>query len=172
MMHRRSLIAALPLIAAFPALAAPAGRAPKIGIKTVDQLPRPLPSPYDSRADARAQVEAALERGRVSGKPMLIDFGANWCPDCRILAGVLELPEMRGWVGQKFELVQVDVGRFDRNLDIAQRFAGKPLGAIPAVFIVDAKTGKLRNASSTLALGDARIMKPQEIANWLAKWAS
>ena len=171
MIHRRTLIAALPLAALLPAFSAPGGRAPKIGIRTIDELPRPLPSPSNARADAKGQVEAALQRGRASGKPVLIDFGANWCPDCRVLAGLLELPEMRGWVAQKFELVQVDVGRFDRNLDIADRFAGKPLGAIPAVFVVDAKTGKLRNAGSTLALGDARIMKPQEIANWLAKWA-
>ena len=172
MMHRRSLIAAFPLVAVLPAFAAPSGRAPKLSLRTVDDLPRPLPAPYNARADAKGQVEAALQRARMSGKPVLIDFGANWCADCRILAGVLELPEMRGWVAQKFELVQVDVGRFDRNLDIANRFAGKPLGAIPAVFVIDAKSGKLRNASSTLALGDARIMKPQEIANWLAKWTS
>ena len=169
-MHRRSLIAALPLVAFLPAFAAPGGRAPKIGIRTVDELPRPLPSPYDAKVDAKAQVEAALTRAKASGKPVLIDFGANWCPDCRVLAGVLELPEMRGWVAQKFELVQVDVGRFDRNIDIATRFTGEKLGAIPAVFIVDARSGKLRNAGATLALGDARIMKPQEIANWLAKW--
>ena len=166
------MIAALPLAALLPAFSTPGARPPKIGIRTIDDLPRPLPSPYDARADATGQIDAALRRARASGKPVLINFGANWCPDCRVLAGVLELTEMRGWVARKFELVQVDVGEFDRNLDIADRFTGKPLGAIPAVFVIDAKSGKLRNASSTLALGDPRIMKPQEIANWLAKWAS
>lgn len=172
MIRRRSLLAALPLAALLPAFTATGGRAPRIGIKSIEQLPRPLPSPYDARADAKAQVEAALQRARASGKPVLIDFGANWCPDCRVLAGVLELPEMRGWVAQKFELVQVDVGRFDRNLDIATRFSGGKLGAIPAVFVIDAKKGKLRNAGSTLALGDARIMSPQAIADWLGKWTA
>jgi thiol-disulfide isomerase/thioredoxin len=169
----RRLLLALPLLAlTLPGFSAAGDRAPKVSIRTVEQLPRPLPSPYDASADAKAQVEAALQRARRSGKPMLIDFGANWCPDCRVLAGVLELPEMRRWISAHFELVQVDVGRFDRNIDIAQRFTGNKLGAIPAVFIVDGKTGKLRNADSTLALGDARIMKPQEIANWLAKWTN
>ncbi|MCW3845876.1 thioredoxin family protein [Sphingomonas sp. LB-2] len=171
MIHRRSLLA-LPLIAFLPAFRAPGSPAPRVSIGTVAQLPRPLPAPYDATADATSQVDAALKRARRSHKPLLIDFGANWCADCRVLAGVLELPEMRGWVAHKFELVQVDVGRFDRNLDIAKRFTGQALGAIPAVFIVDAKSSKLRNAESILALGDARVMRPQAIADWLAQWTS
>ena len=172
MIHRRLLLA-LPLVALLPARAFAAGApAPRIRIRSVNQLPRPLPSPYDASVNARAQIDAALKRAKKSRKPLLIDFGANWCADCRVLAGVLELPEMRGWVAQHFELVQVDVGEFDRNLDIAQRFYGKPLGAIPAVFVVDARTSKLRNADSVLALGDARIMSPQAIADWLATWTT
>ncbi len=170
MIARRSLLA-LPLVAFLPAFRAFGAPAPRISIRSVNQLPRPLPAPYDASVNATAQVNAALKRARKSRKPLLIDFGANWCADCRVLAGVLELPEMRGWIAQHFELVQVDVGEFDRNLDIATRFSGgKQLGAIPAVFVIDAKTGKLRNADSTLALGDARIMRPQAIADWLATW--
>ena len=170
---RRRLLLALPLLAlALPAFAPGGVPAPRISISSVEQLRRPLPSPYDATADAHAQVDAALARAKVSRKPVLIDFGANWCPDCRVLAGVLELPEMETWVAAHFELVQVDVGRFDRNIDIATRFNnGTKLGAIPAVFIIDPRSGKLRNANSILALGDARIMKPQAIADWLAQWA-
>ena len=171
MIHRRSLLA-LPLLAFLPAFRALGGTAPKLSIRSVAQLPRPLPSPYDASVDATAQVNAALKRAKKSGKPVLIDFGANWCADCRVLAGVLELPEMRGWIARKFELVQVDVGEFDRNLDIAKRFSGEQLGAIPAVFVIDAKRTKLLNAGATLALGDARVMKPQEIADWLATWTT
>jgi thiol-disulfide isomerase/thioredoxin len=176
-MIRRRLLLALPLLALLPAfgpLGAPGGApAPKISIRSVSQLPRPLPSPYDPGANATAQVDAALKRARKSGKPLLIAFGANWCADCRVLAGVLDLPEMRNWLAQHVELVAVSVGEFDRNLDIAARFSGgKRLPAIPAVFIVDARTGKLRNAESILALGDARVMRPQAIADWLATWAA
>jgi thiol-disulfide isomerase/thioredoxin len=171
MIHRRSLLA-LPLIAFLPAFRSFGGTAPRVSIRSVSQLKRPLPAPYDASVDAKAQVNAALKRAKKAGKPLLIDFGANWCADCRVLAGVLELPEMRGWIAQKFELVQVDVGEFDRNLDIATRFSGEKLGAIPAVFVIDAKRNKLLNAGATLALGDARVMKPQEIADWLANWTT
>jgi len=143
------------------------GHAPHIRIESIEELPQPLPAPYDLRADAHAQIA----RARASGKPLLIDFGANWCADCRVLAGVLELPELKPYLARNFELVQVDVGRFDRNLDIPRRFSRTPMQAIPAVFVIDGKTGKLRNRGEELALGDARVMKPQAIADWLAKWA-
>jgi hypothetical protein len=77
------------------------------------------------------------------------------------------VPRLPG--ARNFELVQVDIGNFDRNLDLAARF-GKKLEAVPAVFVIDARTGKLRNRSNVLALGDASVMKPQQVANWLAKW--
>lgn len=171
-MIRRRQMLALPLLALLPAFRMAGAPAPRISIRSVSQLPRPLPSPYDGSVNAHKQVAEALKKGRKRGKPVLIDFGANWCADCRVLAGVLELPEMKSWIAREFELVQVDVGEFDRNLDIPRRFAGKDLGAIPAIFVIDPKTSKLRNPDSTLALSDARVMRPQALADWLATWTT
>lgn len=161
-------VAAAVLLASTAAV--PAGeRAPRVAVRSIDRLPLPLPAPYDRRADAKALVAAAEARARASGKPLLIDFGANWCLDCRVLAGILELPEIKPYVARNFELVQVDIGRFDRNLDIAQRY-GKRVSAVPMIFVVDARTAKLRNPDTLLALGDASLMKPQQVADWLARW--
>lgn len=143
---------------------------PTVTLRSVRQLPRPLPTPYDAARDARADVAAARKRARRTHKLLLIDFGANWCADCRVLAGVLDLPELRGWATRHFEIVQVDVGEFDANLDIAPRYGLARLRAIPAVLVVDPKSGKLLNKGEELALGDARIMRPQAIADWLGKW--
>lgn len=167
-MIRRRAVVALPLLALLPAAARDG--APRLRIGSIQQLPWPLPAPYDANADAHARVDAALARSRAKGKPLLIDFGANWCADCRVLAGVLDLPEMKPWLARNFELVQVDVGRFDRNLDIPRRFSGTGMEAIPAVFVIDGRTGTLRNRGEELALGDARVMRPQAIADWLARW--
>lgn len=144
--------------------------APRLKARTLAQLPRPLLAPYDSSRDAGKDVDAALARAKQSGKPLLIDFGANWCVDCRVLAGVLELPEMRSWVAQHFELVQVDIGEFDRNLDLPRRFGATSLEAVPAILIVDPRSRRLRNPDDILGLGDARLLPPQQMANWLARW--
>lgn len=154
--------------------ATPAGheRAPRMPIESIRQLRFPLPAPYDANADANAAVDAAMARARARGKPLLIDLGANWCADCRVLAGVLEVAELKAFVARNFELVQVDIGKFDHNLDIPARFGVNRLEAVPAILLIDSRTGKLRNRSDMIALGDARIMTPQQIADRLAGWAS
>lgn len=162
-------VALLALLA--PAIAAAQVKAPRVSARSVAWLPYPLPAPYDPRRDARHDVDAAIARAKQSGKPVLIDFGANWCINCRVLAGALALPEMRTWVADKFELVQVDIGRFDRNLDVVRRFGVRGLDGVPAIFVVDARTGKLRNKRETSIASDSVRLQPQEAADWLARWA-
>ena len=53
---------------------------------------------------------------------MLIDLGGNWCPDCVVLANLMLLPELKPFLAVHFEIVSVDVGRFDKNLQIPARF--------------------------------------------------
>ena len=157
------------------ALAAPvaAATAPHIRIASFEQLAKPLPLPYDEQANARAVVAAAKARARARHKLLLIDLGGNWCADCRILASVMELPEYRGFLARHFEVVTVDVGRFDQNLDIQQHYGitGR-LEGVPAVLVVDPKTDRLINKGRVTALADARSMTPQALADWLAQWAA
>ncbi len=170
MIRTAGLLLALAALALPGTAFAQAAAAPRLKARTLAQLPLPLPAPYDASRDARKDVDAALARAKKSGKLLLIDFGANWCVDCRVLAGVLELPEMRRWVAQHFELVQVDIGMFDRNLALPRRFGASDLGAVPAILVVDPRTRRLRNPDDILGLGDARLLQPQQMADWLARW--
>ena len=49
-------------------------------------------------------------------------MGGNWCGDCIVLANLMQLPEMKPFLAAHFEIVKVDVGRFDKNLQIPARF--------------------------------------------------
>lgn len=161
----------LALSAATMTAAAPVA-APRVGIATFDALPQPLPLPYHV-GNARAEVAAARTRALKAHKRLLIDFGGNWCLDCRLLAAVMDLPRMRGFVGRHFEVVTVDVGHFDRNLDIPASYGIKTrLAGVPAVLIVDPRTNRLVNAGRETALADARSLTPQALADWLAGWAA
>lgn len=155
------------------AVAAPAAvPAPSLPQQTFDQLPKPLPLPYSQIIDARKAVDAARARARAGHKLLLIDLGGNWCLDCRILAGVMELPQLEPWLKKHYEMVSVDVGRFDKNLDIPARYGLKErLAGVPSVLIVDPKTDTLLNPGKTPALSDARSLNPQALADWLAQWA-
>lgn len=164
----KTLVAAFAaLILATPALAVPA---PKVSIASFAEL-NPPETPYDVAANADAAVAAAFARARSNHKRVLLDLGGNWCGDCRILAGLMDLPEMRHFLAAHFEIVSVDVGRFDTNLQIPARFGfTQRLLGVPTVLIAT-PDGRLVNGTDVFALADARHMAPQAVADWLAKWA-
>jgi len=161
--------AAMLMAGAVPA--AGAALAPHLAIATLTDLPVVERTPYDANADAAKAVEAAFARARKNGKRVLIDLGGNWCPDCVVLANVMLLPQMKPFLAAHFEIVAVDIGRFDKNLAIPARFGIKErLEGVPAVIIADAD-GKFVNRGHISALADARHMSAQAIADWLAGWA-
>jgi thiol-disulfide isomerase/thioredoxin len=151
---------------ATPVSAAPA---PRLHARSLEAL-APLPLPYNQSADADADLLAARQRAKTQNKLLLIDLGGNWCADCRVLAGVMDQPEMRPFLRVHYEVVSVDVGAFDRNMNIPAHYGYKSLAGVPAVLIVDPKTDAVINRKNIIALEDARSMTPQEIANWLARW--
>jgi len=163
-------LAALSLIIAGAAPAAVP--APHVRAQSFEQLAQPLPLPYDEAANATAAVKAARARARSAHKLLLIDLGGNWCPDCRVLAGVIALPEINGFVRRHYELVTVDVGRFDRNLAIPAHYGiTRRLEGVPSLLVIDPRNDRLLNAGSIAALANARSMTPQGLADYLAKWA-
>jgi protein disulfide-isomerase len=88
--------------------------------------------PYDEHANAAAGVREALAEAHASHKDVLLVFGANWCPDCRALDAALHARQAAA-LGEKFVLVKVDVGNFDRNLDLARHYEVPLQKGIPAV---------------------------------------
>lgn len=164
-------LAAVALVATL--IAAPASafaaKAPTVALKSLADLPTPLPYPYDEKADADADVAAALKRAKKAHKLTLIDFGGNWCPDCRIFAGLIEQPDLKKWVDKHYEVVTVNVGRYDKNMQIPARYGVDKLKGVPSFLVVDGN-GKLVNDGAFFALTDARHMTPQSIADWLAQW--
>jgi len=145
--------------------------APKVSIASFAQLATPLPYPYDEHANANATVAAAKARARSRHKLLLIDLGGNWCGDGRVLAATMALGEVKAFVGAHYEVALVDVGRFDKNLQVPARYGiRKRLEGVPSLLIVDPRTDRLIDKGHVAALADARHMTPQALADWLAQW--
>ena len=161
-------LAALSIL--MPVTAGLAVPAPRVSVASLDGLRQPLPLPYDEKVDADRQVAAAKARARAEKKKLLIDLGGNWCPDCRVLAGVLELPEIKAFVRRHYVLVTVDVGRMDKNLQIPRHYGVEKVRGVPALLVVDPRNDTLLNDGHLFALADARHMTPQALADWLAQW--
>jgi thiol-disulfide isomerase/thioredoxin len=160
-----------PVIALLLPASAFALPAPKISVTELADLPVVERYPYDEKADADADVAAAFARARKSHRRVLIDLGGNWCGDCIVLTNVMLLPEMKPFMAKHFEIVTVDVGRMNRNLQIPSRFGVDLSGGVPAVLVVDPDGKALVDTGHISALEDARHMSVQGIADWIAQWA-
>jgi len=85
--------------------------------------PQAKPPIYDETADAARAVEAAIARAQLENRRVLIQWGANWCPWCHKLHETCAADEnLRKELLYEYEVVLVDVGRFDKNFDLAAKF--------------------------------------------------
>lgn len=125
---------------------------------------------YDESADARLQIRQALTEASTAHVPVLVVFGANWCADCKILDMAMKSGTSASLVGRDFKVVKVDVGRFDRNVDVAEAY-GVPLKkGIPAIVVLSPKNDVLY-ATRSGELADAREMGERGIHDFLERLA-
>jgi thiol:disulfide interchange protein len=80
-----------------------------------------------------------LERARMnangSGKSLMVQFGADWCSDCVELTEQLQEKTIRNYLNANFVVLKVDVGEFNRNIDLAKSLGIDVTVGIPtAVF--------------------------------------
>lgn len=112
---------------------------------------------YNEQADARAELNLALARAQTQHKNVLVVFGANWCGDCLALNKKMSAGALAAHVDKRFVVLKVNVGRFDRNTDLAAQM-GVPLKkGIPAVAVLK-QGGEVQSATGGGELADARNM--------------
>jgi len=127
---------------------------------------------YPDVARASADIDAALEAATSTGKRVLVDFGGDWCGDCKVLDATLRKPENAALLRSKFVMVHVNVGAkgIDHNLDIAQRY-GIPLKkGVPALAVLESD-GRLVYAQRNGEFEPLRKMDPQSVNDFLRKWS-
>ncbi|AMO73196.1 hypothetical protein AZE99_02905 [Sphingorhabdus sp. M41] len=122
----------------------------------------PEARPFEERADAAAEVDAALARADLSEKRVILVMGANWCHDSRGLAGWFSQPRFADMLTAKYEIVYVDVGHRDRNINIAQRFGIKAIKGTPTVLVLSPQ-GALLNRRSAPQWRDAASREEEDI---------
>jgi thioredoxin 1 len=119
-------------------------------------------NPYNETADAKLDIKQALTQAATNQTPIIIVFGANWCGDCKMLDHAMKTGASAPLLAHDFKIVKVNVGRWDKNLDVARAY-GVPLEkGIPAVAIVSAQKGVLY-VTREGELADARKMGDQGI---------
>lgn len=93
--------------------------------------------PYDENVDARAAVKSARAEAVRDGRFLMVTFGANWCFDCRTLYHRLNSAEVVDYSEDRFNFVNVNVGKFNQNTDIAADLGVTLSRGIPVAIFFD-----------------------------------
>ncbi|GAA4509443.1 hypothetical protein GCM10023191_070600 [Actinoallomurus oryzae] len=150
---------------------APTGTAAAPGSVAATPTPTPeaLPDGYDPARNPKSDIAAALAKAKVDKRPVLLDFGADWCPDCVVLDETVRTRRVRPIIG-RFHVVAIDVGRFDRHLDLARKYhLNLRTSGIPALVVLT-RTGKIRTVTNDGSFANARSMTPAQVAAFLKRW--
>ncbi len=126
---------------------------------------------YPDAARASADIDAALKEAKQSHRRVIVDFGGDWCGDCKVLDLNFHKPENVALLDKKFILVHVNVGDkgIEKNFDIAERY-GIPLKkGVPALAVLEAD-GKLLFSQKNGEFESMRKMDPQTVNDFLKKW--
>ncbi|MBO9685910.1 thioredoxin family protein [Roseateles chitosanitabidus] len=115
------------------------------------------PGPYDEQADARADINNAVARASREGKQVLVVYGANWCKDCLALSKGFGQGHLATEVDRRFVTVKINVGRFDKNVDVANQMGVTLKKGIPTVAVLGGD-GQVLGTTKGGELADARNM--------------
>lgn len=126
---------------------------------------------YPPVAQAGADIDAAIKQAAAEKKRVLVDFGGDWCTDCKILDINFKRPENAELLKAKYVVVHVNVGNrgIDENFAVAERY-GIPLKkGVPALAVLDA-SGKVVFAQKNGEFESMRHMDPASVHEFLERW--
>lgn len=132
---------------------------------------RPTPAPvYDEKADAKADIAAAVKRAGAENKRVLVVYGANWCGWCKLLAEFFKTEKaIAKTLFYEYEIVKVDVARFDKNVDIARGYGADIKQGIPYLTVLDG-AGKVLTNQDTGSLENGPKHDAVKVQAFLEKW--
>jgi thiol:disulfide interchange protein len=127
------------------------------------------PNPQLYRADANAvqYIRRALATAGKQHKNVLLDFGGNWCIDCHILDNAFRQPRIAPLLNNNYIVVHVDVGKYDKNLDLAKKYHVNLEKGVPSLAVLDSQ-GKVLYATGDFER--ARVMSEDDVIQFLDKW--
>ena len=124
---------------------------------------------YPANVDAKAEIAEALANAAKTHRRVILVFGGNWCYDCHVLDEAFHSPEIAPTLNKNFVMVHVDVGKFDKNLDIADKYEVPLKNGVPASAVIESD-GKLLFSQRHGEFEAARSMATDDVLAFLNKW--
>ena len=129
----------------------------------------PHPEPYLGLIAYILDIQEFIQRTIKSNKQPIVIFGANWCPDARLLEGVIQLPTVKNFLEKNANILNIDVGNYEMNTELFSFFDKNIEEGIPRIFIMDRK-GKTLNLHVNDTMRKAQDLTTQDIFNYLQEF--
>jgi uncharacterized protein YyaL (SSP411 family) len=100
---------------------------------------------------------------------VLLVFGGNWCYDCHVLDAAFHEPDLAALLNRHFIVVHVDVGNYDKNLDLTEKYKVPLNKGVPALAVL-APDGTLLYSQQHGEFESARSLDPDDLIAFLNKW--
>jgi thiol:disulfide interchange protein len=101
----------------------------------------------------RSDLDTALAEARRTGRPVLVDVSASWCPPCIVMQHeVWPDPTIERAVADSYVPVFVDA---DRDAAVSDRFG---IESIPTILILDSRGQVVRRAAFLPVSGMLRFL--------------
>jgi thiol-disulfide isomerase/thioredoxin len=132
--------------------ATPASAQAKDGQKATQAEQAPV---YDESADAKADIAAAVARAGKENRRVLVQWGANWCGWCRLLHKLFhDDKNIARKILYEYEVVLVDIGKFDKNTDLAESYDaftnGFKKAGVPYLTVLDGDSRVVANQDTSV----------------------
>jgi len=127
---------------------------------------------YPDVAAANADIAAALKDAAKTHRRVIIDFGGDWCTDCRILDLRFREQANAELLQRHYVVVHVNVGNsgIKTNFDVAERY-GIPLRkGVPALAVLESD-GRLIYSQKNGEFESMRSMDRASVTDFLKRWA-
>jgi len=124
---------------------------------------------YNPNADSKKNIAGALALAQATNKNVLLDFGADWCGDCQVLDIYMHQAPNDALLEKYYVIVHIDVGRMDKNLDVAYTFNVPINKGIPALAVVS-PSGRVVYSQTKGEFNNMRAMQSDALTEFLQTW--
>lgn len=127
---------------------------------------------YPDVAAAEADIAGAVRQAAATHRRVLVDFGGDWCTDCKVLDLRFHEPVNAELLQRNYVLVHVNVGDkgIGSNFQVAERY-GIPLRkGVPALAVLDGD-GRVVHSQKNGEFESMRSMDSRSVTDFLRKWA-
>ena len=128
-----------------------------------------LPDIYPAPDQARADLAAALHTATATHRRVIVDFGGNWCPDCYVLDAYFHDAVNQPILAAHYVVVHVNIGLYDKNLDIAERYRVPWKKGVPALAVLESD-GRLLYSQKSGEFEAMRRMQTSDVTQFLKQW--